>query len=309
MKDIKTILLVLLSTGLVGTWVYHLYDKTQYSSRIKEVFIKDSTAVAQGIQDSLQKIYTATINTLDTRLDSTRTTADSLKTQLGTKLNEIYTLKNEIDGILKKRGASAADLTLAKEKIAELQQMVDELEGQKDSMEEEKQRLSDVMLQLSGEIVGLQQNMKKLDEENKSLTEKVNLASVFVASEIKFSPVTVKNDKEQETNLAKKTSKMVISFAVQNNLNEYKNADVYVMIIQPNGKLLKNDDVWEASSMMTLHNGSKMNFTRKVRFEYLRGEAKRLIFSLNASEYEKGNYTLQIYHNGYMIGQVTKTLS
>lgn len=282
MKDIKTILLVLLSTGLVGTWVYHLYDKTQYSSRIKEVFIKDSTAVAQGIQDSLQKIYTATINTLDTRLDSTRTTADSLKTQLGTKLNEIYTLKNEIDGILKKRGASTADLTLAKEKIAELQQMVDELEGQKDSMEEEKQRLSDVMLQLSGEIVGLQQNMKKLDEENKSLTEKVNLASVFVASEIKFSPVTVKNDKEQETNLAKKTSKMVISFAVQNNVNEYKNADVYVMIIQPNGKLLKNDDVWEASSMMTLHNGSKMNFTRKVRFEYLRGEAKRLIFSLNA---------------------------
>lgn len=309
MKDIKSLLLVLLSTGLVGTWVYHLYDKTQYSSRIKEVYIKDSTAVAQGIQDSLQKIYAVTINTLDTRLDSTRNNADSLKNQLGAKLNEIYFLKNEIDGILKKKGASSVDLSIAKEKIAELQQKIDELNGQRNLMEEEQKRLSDVMLQLSGEIVGLQQNMKKLDEENKSLTEKVNLASVFVASEIKFSPVTVKNDKEQETNLAKKTSKLVVSFAVQNNINEYRNADVFIMVIQPNGKLLKNDDVWEASSLMPLHNGTKMSFTRKVRFEYEKGEAKRLIFSLNAPEYEKGNYTLQIYHNGYMIAQTTKTLS
>lgn len=309
MKDIKSLLLVLLSTGLVGTWVYHLYDKTQYSSRIKEVYIKDSTAVAQGIQDSLQKIYAVTINTLDTRLDSTRNNADSLKNQLGAKLNEIYSLKNEIDGILKKKGASSVDLSIAKEKIAELQQKIDELNGQRNLMEEEQKRLSDVMLQLSGEIVGLQQNMKKLDEENKSLTEKVNLASVFVASEIKFSPVTVKNDKEQETNLAKKTSKLVVSFAVQNNINEYRNADVFIMVIQPNGKLLKNDDVWEASSLMPLHNGTKMSFTRKVRFEYEKGEAKRLIFSLNAPEYEKGNYTLQIYHNGYMIAQTTKTLS
>lgn len=308
MKDTKSLLLLLLSTGLVATWVYHLYDKTQYSSKRTEIFIKDSIAVAQGIQDSLQKIYSATITTLDTRLDSTRTTADSLKNQLGSKLNEILVLKNEIDGILKKRGASSADMSLAKEKITELQQKIDELKGQKESMEEEKQHLTDVMSQLSGEIVGLQQTMKKLDDENKNLTEKVNLASIFVASEIKFSPVTVKNDKEQETSVAKKTSKLVVSFAVQNNANDYKNAEVYVTILLPNGKLLKNEDVWEGSSMMSLHNGSKMSFTRKVRFEYIKGEAKRIIFSLDAPEYEKGNYTLQIYHNGYMIGQASKTL-
>lgn len=309
MKDTRSLLLVLLSTGLVATWVYHLYDKTQYSSKLTEVYVKDAAAVAQGIEDSLQRVYSVTINNLDTRLDSTRNSADSLKNQLGDKLREILTLKNEIDGILEKRGASSADLAIAREKIAELQLKVDELKGQKESMEEEKQRLSDVMAQLSGEITGLQQNMKKLDEENKSLTEKVNLASVFVASEIKFSPVTVKNEKEQETNLARKTSKLVVSFAVQNNVNEYKNADVYIMVLLPDGRLLKNEDVWEGSSMMSLHNGSKKSFTRKVRFEYLKGEAKRLIFSLDAPAYEKGNYTLQIYHNGYMIGQVTKTLA
>lgn len=55
MKDIKGFLLVMLSVGLVGTWVYHLYDKTQYTTNRKEIFIKDSIAVAEAVQDSLQK--------------------------------------------------------------------------------------------------------------------------------------------------------------------------------------------------------------------------------------------------------------
>lgn len=296
----------MLSVGLIGTWIFHLYDKTQYSKRRTEVFIKDSVAVAQGVQDSLHKLYSYTIDDLDTRLDSTRTSADSLKTELTVKLGEIYKLKGEIDGILKNKGASKADLDIARKKITELQQLIDELKGEKDSMEEEKKQLNNVLSQLSGEITGLQQNMKKLGEENKALTDKVNLASIFVASEIRLTPVTVKNDKEQESNQAKKVSKLVVSFNVQNNVNEYANADVYIVVTQPNGKVLKAD-VWESFSMET-YTGSKISYTRKLRFEYAKGESKHMIFSLNADEYMKGNYTLQIYHNGYMVGQTTKTL-
>jgi FtsZ-binding cell division protein ZapB len=305
-KDIKTFLLVMLSVGLVVTWVYHLYDKTQYSKRRTEVYIKDSVAVAEGIQDSLQKIYTATINNLDTRLDSTRTSADSLKSQLNVKLSEIYRLKDEIDGILKNKGASKADLNIARSKIAELQLLIDDLKEKKDSMEEEKKQLNNVLSQMSGEITGLQQNMKRIGDENKMLIEKVNLASVFVASEVRLTPVTIKNDKEQETNQAKKVSKFIVSFTVQNNINEYANADVYIVVLQPDGKVLKND-VWESFSMET-YNGNKISYTRKLRFEYSKGEARHMIFSLNANEYEKGNYTLQLYHNGYMVGQTVKAL-
>jgi FtsZ-binding cell division protein ZapB len=305
-KDIKTFLLVMLSVGLVVTWVYHLYDKTQYSKRRTEVYIKDSVAVAEGIQDSLQKIYTATINNLDIRLDSTRTSADSLKSQLNVKLSEIYRLKDEIDGILKNKGASKADLNIARSKIAELQLLIDDLKEKKDSMEEEKKQLNNVLSQMSGEITGLQQNMKRIGDENKMLIEKVNLASVFVASEVRLTPVTIKNDKEQETNQAKKVSKFIVSFTVQNNINEYANADVYIVVLQPDGKVLKND-VWESFSMET-YNGNKISYTRKLRFEYSKGEARHMIFSLNANEYEKGNYTLQLYHNGYMVGQTVKAL-
>lgn len=303
----KSILLGMLSVGLVATWVYHLYDKTQYSKRRTEIFIKDSTAVAQGIQDSLQKIYSYTINNLDARLDSTKSTAGLLQGQLQTKLAEINRLRIEIATILKKNNFKKEDLDLARKKTAQLQQLVEELQNKNNSIEEEKKQISAVLDKVTTQVKYLENDMQKLGKENKILAEKITLASSFVASELKLSPVTVKNDKEQETNLAKKAEKLIISFAVQNNVTDYQNADVFIVITLPNSKVLKNEDVWEATSI-NLQNGSRISYTRKVRFEYLKGESKRLIFSLDAEEYLKGTYTLQLYHNGYMIGQTMKTL-
>jgi myosin heavy subunit len=306
MKDIKSVLLILLSAGLISTWVYHLYDKTIYSKRRTEVYIKDSIAVADAVRDSLQKIYSSTISNLDTQLDSTKNNADSLKGQLDTKLGEIYKLRNDIGDILKNRGATKADLNIASQKIGELQQKVDELRDQNTNMEEEKKKLSAVLEQLNNDMKGLEQNAKKLSEENKTLTEKINIASIFVASEIKFTPVTVKNLKEQETAEAKKTSKFIISFTVQNNISENTNAEVIIIVTQPNGQVLQNS-VWDAGSFVTRNEGRK-NYTMKMRFEYQKGEPKHLLFSLNADDYQKGDYSLMIYHNGILIGQSTKAL-
>jgi len=241
-------------------------------------------------------------------LDSKRINADSLKFKLDDRLDEIFKLKNEINDILKNRGATKADMQLAQSKILELQDLVKNLQKEKLSMEDEKKRLNDIMAQLSGDVLNLQQSMKKLDEENRVLADKVQLASVFVASEIKLTPVTVKNDKELETTAAKKASKLVISFALQNNITDYENADVFVVITQPDGRILKNEDVWEATTI-NIQNGSRINYTRKVRFEYQKGESKHLVFSLNAEEYLRGTYTMQLYHNGYMIGQTMKMLN
>jgi predicted nuclease with TOPRIM domain len=307
MKDIRSLLLVLLSAGLISTWIYHFYDKTMYSRQSTLVNIKDSFAVAESVRDSLQKIYSLTISNLDIRLDSTKSNVDSLKDQLNTKLSEIYKLRNEIGNILKNRGASKADLNLAGKKIGELQQKVDELHNQNTDMEEEKKRLTGMLEQLNNDMKGLEQNVKRLDEENKTLTEKINMASGFVASEIKFTPVTLKNSKELETSDAKKTNKFIISFNVQNNISENNNAEVIIIVTQPDGQVLQNS-VWDAGSFET-HNEGRKNYTVKMRFEYQKGEPKHLLFTLDADSYQKGNYTLQIYHNGILIGKAVKTLS
>jgi myosin heavy subunit len=315
MKDTKSLLLALLSVGLVGTWVYHLYDKSVYSRRIAEAYVKDSVAVADAIRDSLQKKYTAAIQNLDTKLDSTKTDADSLKNQLtdkkeqlDQKIAEINKLKYDIGGILNNRNASKADLNLAQQKITELEQKVEELRNDKTAMEEEKKRLSALLEQATNDMKNLEQSVRKLDAENRALAEKVTLASTFTASELQLSAVSTNGSKEQETSQVKKTDKFVLSFVVQNNIAESNTAEVYIVIQQPNGQVVLQSEVWD-SGLFDTRNEGKKSYTLRMRFEYNKGEAKHLVFTLNAESYQKGNYTMQVYHNGILIGQTVKKLN
>lgn len=307
MKDIRSSLLVMLSVGLVATWAYHLFDKAGYSKKRKEIFVKDSMAVAQGVQDSLQKIYSLTINDLDAQLDSSKSKEGLLKGELSNKLSEIYRLRSEIAAILKKNNARKSDIDLARRKAIELQILVNDLQSRNSTIEEEKQQITAMLDKVNVQVKSLETTNQHLDQQNKVLTEKVTQASAFFASDVILSPVAVKNDREQETSSAKKTSKLVVSFAVQNNIAGYDNAEVFVVITQPDGSLLTND-VWESASTIDTKEEGKKRYTRKVKFEYQKGERKSLSFSINADEYQKGAYTLQLYHNGYMIGKSVKVL-
>src|SRR6185436_16430266 len=212
MRDSKSLLLALLSTGLVITWVYHIYDKSKYASLTKEVFVKDSTAVAEAVTDSLRNYYTRTLDQLGlekTQIDSSN---NILKGELGVKITEINKLRSEIGNILKRKNLTQTDLAEAKTQIDDLQQRIDDLKTENTSLTDERAKLNNILAQLNGDMNSLQQNMQKVSAENKVLTEKINDASIFIASELKFAAVTVKDQKETETVQQKKASKFVTSF-------------------------------------------------------------------------------------------------
>lgn len=306
MRDSKSLLLVLLSLGLVSTWVYHIYDKTIYSQRKTEVYIRDSTAVADAVRDSLNRIYSGTIAELDTRLSYSRIDADSLRSNLDKKLVEINRLKSEINALLNKQGFSSSDLGPARQKINELQEKVDELNNQKLSMEEEKQQLTGMLEQLTVNVDTLQRNIRRLNNENKELNERIASASIFVASDLKIDAIAVKGNSEEPTSQAKKTDKFIVAFVVQNHVNHFNNAELTAVLIGPDGQVMQST-VWDSGSFETSE-GQK-NFTRKIRFDYEKGEQKNLLFSIDTEKCDKGTYTFQLWHNGRRIGQVSKTLS
>ncbi len=305
MKDSKSLLMLLLSIGLVGTWVYHIYDKTIYSQRQPAKYINDSTAVAESIRDSLQNVYSTTIIDLDTRLSYSQLNEDSLRNSLDNRLNEINRLKLEISGILNKQGFSRTDLGDARQKINELQQRVDELSNQKLSMEEEKQQLAGVLEQLTVNVDTLQRNIRILSHENRQLNEKIAMASIFVASDVKIDAIAVRGSSEESTSQAKKTDKFVASFTVQNHVNQFTNAEVVTVLIRPDGQVMQST-VWDSGTFDSPE--GKKNYTRKIKFDYEKGEQKNLLFSIHTEKCEKGTYTFQLWHNGKKIGQTSKTL-
>jgi hypothetical protein len=307
MRDTKPLLIALLSIGLVGTWVYHLYDKTQYSMRRHEVFVKDSAAIADAVRDSLNKRFNDTVLAMDSRILLAETGNDSLKGQLSQTFTEINSLKTQINKILKSGTSNKDDLARARQMIAELQRKVDDLTGANNSIAVEKDRLNAQMQDLTVQIDALHKNVKTLSEQNQSLSEQIKMASLFVATQLDISAVDVKgSSKEEETMTAKKADKLVASFMVQNLMYEYAPAEVIVIVIEPDGQILQNSD-WDAGSFETKSQGTR-DFTRRVKFDYVKGEQKQVIFSLHADKFQTGTYKFQLWHKGVLIGETKKTL-
>ncbi len=303
MKDARSLLLVLLSTGLVATWIYHLYDKSIYSHRRTEVPVKDSAAIADGIRDSLTSLFSATIRNLDKELDSSKADAGQLQTSLSIKLAEINRLRAEINSILRKNKATPADLQLAREKIRELQQKIEELRARNHSLEEERDRLGQVLAQLSDQVTRLEQQMLRLDSENQEMTRKISLAATFVASEINLRAIDIRGSRQQETSLARRTNAFKGSFVIQNHINSYPAATVLITLLKPDGTALAVEDS-QADSQP-----GDAGYTRKFSLAYEKGEQKEISFTLAAGSPAKGTYTLQVWHNGLLIGQATKKLN
>jgi myosin heavy subunit len=307
MKDIRSLLLVLLSTGLVATWVYHIYDKARYSQAAREAATPvTDTAALSSMRDSLQKAYSEKVSSLDLRLDSTRSATDSLQIQLTKRVNEINRLKSQISSVLKNPNSSAAQLKEARQMMSELEERVEELHDQNEAMESEKKDLTVKLEQITGEAGKMEQNIRRLDEENKDLREKIKAASVFMVSAIHFTAIDLRNDKEQETVQSKKADKFVTSFILQNNINSLTNAEVYVVITEPDGHVLQNS-TWNSGTFDTKSEGKK-TFTRRVKFDYEKGEQKQVIFSLDWDNFQKGKYTLQLWYMGVLIGKSEKEL-
>ena len=302
MRDNRSILLALLAGGLVITWVYHLYDKNQYSNHTKEVIVKDSSAVAKAVSDSLRGFFIHALDQLDSekiRVDSlTRTLSDSVWIQQLVAVNE---LRRDIRTILEQKNISKEDLGTAKIKIDTLQIRMVELEREGAIRNSENKKPNGELTQLRNEI-NTQQSKKEEPGENKIQSKKNNALSLFVATGIRFAAYKVQPDqKEIETTQQDEANKFISSFMVKNNSAGFQNAEIIVVISDPSGKSV-NPEVWDAGSFETKTEGRKV-YTRKLLFEYNKGETKRLQFALEPESFEKGVYKISLYHNGFRIGQ------
>jgi len=304
MRDSKNLLLLLVSIGLMGTWVYHLYDKSRYSNHVAQVLVKDTVATEEAVRDSLQRLFAEKTKQLDT----TTTLTDSLRGSLDSTLTKIFDLRRQISSILKNRNATNTDLKKARELIAEYQERIEEMKAQNTDLETERTRLNGVLVQLNDEMKGLQANVDKITQENKTLTETINEASTFIASDMHLSIVTTKSgDRETEVTSARKANKLIFSFTLQNNIVSTASYDVYVVILQPDNKVLQTD-VWGTDHFDSKTEGAKA-YTTKVHFEYNKGERKKIIYTIQPDNFLAGTYTMQVYQNGVSLGETIKQLN
>lgn len=299
-KNYKNAIIAALSVALVSTGGYMAYQKNQSTSTINQQKTELSSLATQ--KSELQSSFDASL----ARLDSMETVTTGLRSELTEKNDEIAKAKKEIRQILNKKDATAAELKKANALIASLNNKISGMEEEIARLTKDNQLLGEQKQALIAENEKVNQELTATKDVKQQLEKKVDVASTLNATNINITPLDVRRSgKQKESTVAKRVDKMLVSFDVSNRIIQNGSTDLYVLVIGPDGQPVTANG--EAGTFTTREDGSKP-YTAKVPVEIEAAKTKNVAFSFEPSKFQKGEYKIQIYQNGFLIGQGSRQL-
>ena len=254
-------------------------------------------------RDSLESLYKFTLD----KYDSVAIANNDLSGKLTTRQTEISKLKGEIGSILKKKNASAAELTKARTLIDELNSKITNLEADVARLTNENQVLTTEKATLTAERDTLQTNLATTVAEKQVLESTVDVGSTFSACNIAITPINEKSSgKEKETTTAKRVDKLVVSFNVENRIAKSGPTDMYIIVTGPDGKVISSEAM-NGGTFTTRQDGD-LTYSSKLTVNYEPGTRQNVQLPLALGKYATGDYKIQVYHNGFKIGEGVRSL-
>jgi regulator of replication initiation timing len=303
-RDSRKLIYGILIAALVGTWGYIVYDKSKSKETITQLQTQYSNV------DSARNVVQQEYNEALARMDSLTGSNTKLQGELAQRKSDIDKLKSDIRHELSKKNA---DLKKAHDMIAELNGKINDLLTQVEQLKAQNQQLTASNQQLTTERDTLA-SQKQVVETNLAATQKAkdsvaDIGSTLHASNINITGINLKNGgKEKETTTAKRVDVFRISFDLdENRLSPSGSKELYVCVFGPDGKPITMPS--NSGTFQSREEGEKV-FTNKVDVQYESGKRTPVSFDWKpeAGKYQTGNYKVEIYQNGFKIGEGTKSL-
>lgn len=268
MKDTKSILLLLVSMCLIGSWIFHVYDKSKYALVQPHAPQIESSGRHQSVIDSLEQRYQ-----IEKRaFEQMRSGNDSLSLELKAKWRQLDSLRMQIDRMM-----SLSQLPGAGSSTLQANRQVT---GNKEAP-------------LSTTIA-----TKQGSTPPQSAGSVSNLSSRPPSAPVQFSSGL--NASDFQINNSRLSAPLQLSFQIYQNSYSIDNAQLYVVVKDPSGTVLQEDQ-WSAGVFSSQKEGT-LKYSKRIRFDYVRGEHKRLQVEVPATSMQKGRYEVLVYHNGLPIG-------
>jgi hypothetical protein len=300
-RNNKNLVIGLLAAGLLGTWGYVLWDKNKSGEKLQLTQTQSNSYMSQ--RDSIKMLY----DDAEMRLDSITGANNSLQGEKTALQKDIDARKAEIRKILNDKNATASQLAKARKMIADLNDKISGLEVEVTRLTGENQELNVVNTTLKQEKTDLEQNLQTTITEKEELANTVDVASTFSASNISITAVNEKNNgKEKATTTAKKVDKLVVAFDVENRIAKSGPTDMYIVVTGPNGQVI-SDPALNSATLTTRTDGDRP-FTTMVPIEYQQGTRKNIQFPIRQADFQTGDYKIEVYHNGFKIGEGVRSL-
>jgi len=304
--DNRKIIYAVLIAALLGTWGYIIYDKSKSNESISQLQTQYSNV--DSARNEIQNQYNEAL----ARLDSATGNNTQLQGALSERQKEIDNLKRQITSITSKRNATAGELERARNLINQLNMRIDDMYAEIQRLKTENQtlatsnkRLNNEKQQLTTEKGQLQENLTSSETARQQVED---VASTLHASNMNITPLHIKGSgKEKETTTAKRVDLLRISFDLdENRVAATGNKEIYVTVTAPDGRPVTMAS--GSGTFDTRGEGTK-TYTNKVNIPYEQGKRSTVSFDWKQeAKYQLGEYKIEVYHNGFKIGEGTKTL-
>ena len=259
----------------------------------------------------------------------TNTKLDSISVQLDAKIAEIAALGGQIDELealkaeLQKdkrnlMSSKSFDVKAYQIKIKDYEALLLEKDVEIAKLREENAVLNNQNQVLNSENTGLKttnsdlrtakealaDSVYKTTVQNRELSEKVTLASAMRPMNYAVSAINSRGkEREGEEFKARRVDRVKVSFKLaENPLTKKENKTIYMRMIDPTGNVVS--DMATGSGAFRF-GGKEPIYTAKQTILYSNsGQTIEYIYNRGAN-YEKGAYKIELYADGFRIGQTS----
>lgn len=281
-------------------------------------------------QDNSQNNLTITEKTNE--LLRTNTKLDSISAQLDAKIAEISALGGQVEELeaikaelqKDKKALMSSKNFNAKEyenKIKNYEALLLEKDSQIAQLREENAILNNQNQILNSENTGLKStntelktakeiladSVYKTTVQNRELSEKVTLAAALRPVNYTVAAINSRGkERDGEEFKARKVDRVKIAFKLaENPLTKKENKTVYMRMMDPKGNVIS--DMATGSGAFSF-GGKETVYTAKQTILYANsGQTVEFIYN-RGSNYEKGVYKIELYADGFRIGQTNFTI-
>ena len=214
--------------------------------------------------------------------------------------SEMLEMQSKIKGLLSNNKATAAELKKAREMINSLTDKTAKYEARIAELEKENGVLTN-------------KNTVLTKERDSTVTQNIaikKIGSVLHASNLRMEPIHKrKNGKEKETSKAKKVDVLRVKFDIdENRIAESGTKQIYLRIVAPDGTILSNQA--NGSGKMTTAKGDQVSFSIMKEISLIKEmPVKDVVVDWNQEgDFQRGNYLIEIFSEGYKVGNGNVTL-
>jgi hypothetical protein len=283
------IIVITILLGTNGLLLWQFFDKKNHLDQANQTIV---TTTAE--KDALQ----VQLNQFKVEFEKLKTDNSTLQNQLTEKDEQIKAKVAEIQKLILLGGP--AQIARAKAELAKLKEMNDVYTIQIDSINKVNAQLLAANDSLNSNLSQERSKNNSLSSENNRLFNKVSAGSILKAIDTKTEGFRFKsNGDEVMTNKAKLVQKLRTKFVLaENRVIDNGPIDIYIRVLGPDGDVMKSTNNESFRS-----NNQDLIYTVKQVVEYTNTDTPVDISIAKGNSFIKGNYTVEIYHGGVMIGK------